>query len=160
MISEHGNATSFLPPGIYNVISYLHRQLKEWLHSKMRTCDRLYCCPFKQQITLIVFPKELLLNCRCFCPKIWTPVGDLHHTIRLPAAHHLGTSITPYGTCITPSGDLHLHHTIQEPASRHPAPSITSFGAQHRINVRSRRCTLHHLRTYTRIFVCIIYAWH
>ena len=106
----------------------------------MRTCDRLYCCQVKQQITLIVFPKELLLNCRCFCPKIWTPAGDLHHTIRLPAAHHLGTSITPYGTGITPSGDLHLHHTIQEPASRHPGPSITSFGAQHRINVRSRRC--------------------
>ena len=84
-------------------------QVKERVHSEMKTFERLDYCPHIQPITLI-FPKSAPTFHGCVSvPKICTS-GDLHRTIRGPASHHPRT-------CITPSVDL--HHTIHGPASVH-----------------------------------------
>ena len=83
---------------------FVNKSVKERVHSKMKTFEKVDYCKHIQPITLI-FPK---------IDSIF-PDSVSISDIQGPASHHPRT-------CITPSKDL--HHTIQGPASKHPTTYI------------------------------------
>ena len=108
--------------GQFTITSIIY-ELKERVHSEMKSFERLDYCPHIQPLTLIFLKSVPTFHDCVSVSKLFTS-RDLHHTFPGPASQYPRT-------CITPSVDLHqsiwgpesehpdLHRTIQGPASHH-----------------------------------------